>query len=435
MRRFSYAAVISVALLAACSDNDLLAPVPVASKVAPSVLLSLNATQPVRISEFHYDNSGNDTNEWIEISAPGGTSLQGYTIALYNGVDGMSYGTRFLGGVVNTMCNGRGVMIHMLPANGLQNGPAGMALVRPDNTVVEFFSYEGSFTAFNGPAAGMTSVDIGVSETGNELPIPTVTSLWRNGASSFWSGPSQNTFGTCNDQNDPPPAASVEVTPSLAAIFVGATRQFTAVAFNAAHQPIVNATISWTSSDPAIASVNSSGLATGVAPGVVLIIASAPNGQADTAQVDVRFDNDPPTAVLDGPYAGLEGASLVNMSGAASTDPDEGDVLQFSWTFGDGQSGTGMDVSHAYTQDGVYDIQFTVTDAHGLVSTATTTATIGNVAPSINSFHRCVPCSPVRRIRRMARSRIQVQTRGPRRSTMVMDPAPSACRFPGRRSR
>src|SRR5687767_1928801 len=107
MRRSLYAAVISVAFLAACSNSDLLAPVPAASKVASNVLLAFNADQPVRISEFHYDNAGDtDFNEWFEISAPGGTSLQGYTIVLYRGSDGMSYGTRFLGSVVNASCNG-----------------------------------------------------------------------------------------------------------------------------------------------------------------------------------------------------------------------------------------------------------------------------------------------------------------------------------------
>ena len=169
MRRFPYAAVISVAFLAACSNSDVFAPVPAASKFTSNVLLGFNADVPVRISEFHYDNANGDVNEWIEISAPGGTNLQGYTIALYDGTNGMTYATRFLGSVVNASCSGRGVVIHMVTnPPGLHNGPAGMALVRPDNSVVEFFSYEGSFTAVNGPAAGMTSVDIGVSEGSGE---------------------------------------------------------------------------------------------------------------------------------------------------------------------------------------------------------------------------------------------------------------------------
>ncbi len=469
MRRFINATVI-VALLAACSNTDVLAPSPAPSqKFAPTVVLGLNTSMPVRISEFHYDNVNGDTNEWIEVSGPGNMSLNGYSIVLYNGADGLSYSTRFLAGNIPLICSGRGVVLVMYAINGIQNdSPDGIALIAPDNSVIEFLSYEGSFTAVNGPAAGMTSVDIGVSETGTESANP-VTSLWRNGASTFWSGPSQNTFGTCNDQPEPPPASSVEVTPASATVLVGGTQQFTGVAFDASHQPIVNATISWSSSNSSIATVSASGLATGVAPGDVMIIASADgkadtaqvhvdpppassvevtpasasiivgatqqftgvafdashqplvnatiswssnnssiatvsasglatgvapgdvmiigsaDGKADTAQVHVDPATHPPTAMVNGPFTGLE-AAPVSMSGAASSDPDAGDVLSYAWNFGDGHTGSGENVSHTYTQDGVYNVQLTVTDSYGLTSTVTTTATIGNVAPVIGAF-------------------------------------------------
>ena len=54
------------------------------------------------------------------------------------------------------------------PSNGLQNGsPDGIALVDAGNVLVEFLSYEGTFTGVGGPAAGMTSIDVGVSEDGS----------------------------------------------------------------------------------------------------------------------------------------------------------------------------------------------------------------------------------------------------------------------------
>jgi len=286
MRRFINATVI-VALLAACSNTEVLAPAPaVPQKYTAIVALGLNTSMPVRISEFHYDNVGNDNTEWIEISGPANTNLQGYKIELYDGATGLSYGTRFLGGTIPLMCNGRGVVLHMLPLNLLQDGPDGMALVSPTNAVIEFISYEGSFTAVNGPATGITSADIGVSENGTGSANP-VTSVWRNGASTVWSGPSQNTFGTCNDQIDPPPAASVDLNPPSATVVAGATQQFTAVAYNASQQPIVNAMFSWTSSNPSVATVSATGRATGVAPGDAMIIASTENGKADTSQVHV----------------------------------------------------------------------------------------------------------------------------------------------------
>ncbi len=44
-----------------------------------------------------------------------------------------------------------------------------MALVDPSSNVVLFLSYEGSFAATDGPASGMTSVDIGVAELSNPV--------------------------------------------------------------------------------------------------------------------------------------------------------------------------------------------------------------------------------------------------------------------------
>ncbi|HET8785989.1 MAG TPA: DNA/RNA non-specific endonuclease, partial [Candidatus Limnocylindrales bacterium] len=81
------------------------------------------------------------------------------------------------------------------PSNGIQNGsPDGMALVDAQSHVVEFLSYEGTFTASDGPAAGMVSTDIGVAETNS---TPAGSSLQRS-PSGTWLGPQPATFGACN---------------------------------------------------------------------------------------------------------------------------------------------------------------------------------------------------------------------------------------------
>jgi hypothetical protein len=49
-------------------------------------------------------------------------------------------------------------------SNGLQNGPDGIAI--QCGTFVQFLTYEGSFTAEDGIAAGMMGTDIGISEDG-----------------------------------------------------------------------------------------------------------------------------------------------------------------------------------------------------------------------------------------------------------------------------
>ena len=84
-----------------------------------------------------------------------------------------------------------------LPVNGIQNGsPDGVALSQ-NGTLIEFLSYEGPFAATNGSAAGTTSTDIGVAETGSETAG---LSLQRVGdGPTQWVGPQAQTPGADNE--------------------------------------------------------------------------------------------------------------------------------------------------------------------------------------------------------------------------------------------
>ena len=124
------------------------------------------ANGAVFINEIHYDNSGTDTGEAIEIAGPAGLDLAGWSLVLYNGTGGTSYGTINLSGVLTDQAGGIGTA--SVTAVGLQNGsPDGVALVNAAAGVEQFLSYEGGFTATNGPAVGIASTDIGVMENGS----------------------------------------------------------------------------------------------------------------------------------------------------------------------------------------------------------------------------------------------------------------------------
>ena len=125
---------------------------------------SLAAQTPVFINEIHYDNAGTDAGEAIEIAGPAGTDLTNWSIVLYNGSNGAVYDTDLLGGPIPDQGGGFGVVVLNYPVNGIQNGHEGIALVNAASTVVQFLSYEGSFTAVGGPANGMTSTNIGVDQ-------------------------------------------------------------------------------------------------------------------------------------------------------------------------------------------------------------------------------------------------------------------------------
>src|SRR6185503_12777085 len=154
----------------------------------------------VFINEIHYDNTGTDAGEAIEIAGPAGTNLTGWSLILYNGAGGASYDTKALSGIIPNQQAGFGTLSFSYPVNGIQNGsPDGIALVN-GATVVQFLSYEGTFTAVGGPANGMLSVDIGVSENGSE---PLGRSLQLSGNGQFyedftWNAPAVATFGAVN---------------------------------------------------------------------------------------------------------------------------------------------------------------------------------------------------------------------------------------------
>ncbi len=155
----------------------------------------------VFINEIHYDNSGSDVGEAFEIAGDAGTDLSGWSVVLYNGNNSQTYNTVNLSGVLPNQQDGFGTLEFVLASNGLQNGsPDGLALVDAANQVVQFLSYEGSITAANGPAAGMLSTDILVSEpsstpVGNSLQLAGSGSL----ASDFiWEASAPNTFGSIN---------------------------------------------------------------------------------------------------------------------------------------------------------------------------------------------------------------------------------------------
>ena len=323
-----------------CNPGDRVAPanpgVPQADVVATAELPS------VRISEFHYDNAGTDVDEKVEISGPAGTDLAGWKVVLYNGSSTVRapYTTTNLTGLIAATCEPRGVVVISYGTNGIQNGastatgidPDGMALVDPSGTVVDRFSYEGSFTAMpapaGGPAADSLFSDIGIREIGEALISGAVQSLKRNGA-GVWSGPGLTSFGACNDNDAPPPPSdvvTVTVLPPGATVVEGATQAFAATAFDAAHQPIAGVSFTWTSTEPAVASVNASGLATGLTPGDAGIVATAPNGVADTAELHVSAPPPPPglpeTRFSEIHYDnfGTDAGEAIELEGPAGTD-------------------------------------------------------------------------------------------------------------------
>jgi hypothetical protein len=164
-------------------------------------LMPISSRASLFINEIHYDNASTDAGEAIEIAGPAGTDLAGWSLVLYNGNGGAVYDTTALSGVIPNQQNGFGTLSFSYPVNGIQNGsPDGIALVNPINAVIQFLSYEGTFTAVGGAANGLLSTDIGVAESGT-TPVGYSLQLMGVGTSYAdfsWSTEAPNSFGAIN---------------------------------------------------------------------------------------------------------------------------------------------------------------------------------------------------------------------------------------------
>ena len=123
------------------------------------------------INEIHYDNDGDDEYERVEIAGTAGIDLSGYRILHYNGSGGSLIPASNIDvtGSIPDQQAGFGTKNFFTT---LQNGSGdALALVDPADNVIQFLSYEGTVVATEGPADGMTSVDIGVTESNASTPV------------------------------------------------------------------------------------------------------------------------------------------------------------------------------------------------------------------------------------------------------------------------
>tara|TARA_R100000935_G_scaffold8302_7_gene17410 strand:- start:39904 stop:40704 length:801 start_codon:yes stop_codon:yes gene_type:complete len=161
------------------------------------------ATPEIWINEIHYDNVGADTGEGFEIAGVAGTNLSDYQMIRYSGNGGgfaTTTGTPInLSGFIPDEGTGFGTLATL---NTLQNDDEGLALVKiSTGNVIQFLSYEDSLIATDGPAMGMTSEDIGVSESNTTTPTGTSMQLVGTGSEYVdftWTTGSVASFGVIN---------------------------------------------------------------------------------------------------------------------------------------------------------------------------------------------------------------------------------------------
>ena len=102
--------------------------------------------------------------------------------------------------------------------------------------------------------------------------------------------------------------------------------------------------------------------------------------------------NQPPTAVIIGPTQAEVGQSVA-FSARESTAAEGSHPVAFGWTFGDGTTASGVDVSHIYANPGLYEVSLTVTDDKGWSDVAVQQVQIGVGQPAAPPAEATTPIS------------------------------------------
>lgn len=285
-----------------------------------------------RINEINYDPSGQDMGEFVEIRVEFEKDISNMSVVLYNGNDAKVYDTTALTAsnvtATTDATNTYTYYVIDYPSNGIQNGVDAIALV--DGTdVIEFLSYEGTFTAADGPANGKESLDIGAAQLNQAETVQRsddgltwATSPDTEGAVNVYVQPqtkvrfnrfSQTVFegdGTATltvNIQDPDPANATTVDVVLvsgdAADLNNYTTQTLTFAAGDATPKVITLTIS---DDPDTVSEDYSFQLQNVAGGNNAV-ASAPTSTLLTVQDDDAIPSTIPlviTGVIDGPLSG-----------------------------------------------------------------------------------------------------------------------------------
>lgn len=279
----------------------------------------------VFINEFHYDNASTDVNEFIEIAGPAGTNLAGWSVVLYNGNGGAVYNTIALSGTLANDSNGYGFSVLSFPSNGIQNGaPDGIALAN-GTTLIQFLSYEGSFTAVGGVADGYTSTNIGVTESSSTL---STESLYLTGTGSqysdfTWTGPAASTSGSVNTGQTfsaPANAAIVTSCPSTISTLEGVATSDTATASDS-DSIVDSVTVTVNPVEAGITSSFTAAVADGGTASVDLSVAATV--AAGTYTVTLDFENDDAqtaSCVIDVEVVGTDLIHDIQGSGSSVTN-------------------------------------------------------------------------------------------------------------------
>lgn len=179
----------------------------------------------VFINELHYNNTGEDQDEGVELFGPAGTSLDPYDLYFYQfSSPGKCtlYMSFPISGVLPNQSNGYGAIWFAAP-NMVDNAGAIALYNRVSQTVVQLFGYRQTMVAQDGVAAGMTSTQGMDQYGGNPSEFETFasgTSMQAVGIGNcpsdfLWEPQLSQSRGQVNSMQSPLPIELIDFTATL----------------------------------------------------------------------------------------------------------------------------------------------------------------------------------------------------------------------------
>jgi len=108
----------------------------------------------------------------------------------------------------------------------------------------------------------------------------------------------------------------------------------------------------------------------------VVLVVTDDAGHVGTTTQGITVSNGNPTAQITvSPPSGTTGQAI-SFIGSQSTAAPGRTIVNYSWNFGDGSTGSGATTSHPYSSPGTYTVTLIVTDDQGKQGIATATVTI-----------------------------------------------------------
>ncbi len=254
--------------------------VPVVSVVVSPATSTLVVGQTTQLSAQLKDEQGSILNGRVITWTTNRPSVA--TVTSEGLVTGISSGTA----TVTATSEGRSASAQIT----VNPRPVSTVIVSPE-TVTLFAGQTVQLSALVTDDRGqvLSGKQVSFSSSSNQVATVSATGLVTGVAagSATITATSEGATGKATVTISPDPVAAVEVSPSTASVIIGQSTQLAAIARNISGQVLSGRPVIWSTSSPALASVSSTGVVTGLAAGNAVIIASI-EGKQGSATVTVR---------------------------------------------------------------------------------------------------------------------------------------------------